>query len=231
MNNMIILLIIGLGVLVTLIVSAGELRRLYLGWRVPTTWISALPSQGWVEVLGRIRGEPIKSPFMKSDCVYWQLEIQEYQNSGRGGGRWRTIHRESSGSFMIDDMTGRIQVMDGKATMLTNNLTVTDTSDPEAVSFIESKGIKTTGILGFKKRLRMYERQVVPDEEILVLGKLQKTSTPVSIIGNDIVPLVISNQGRAETNRAILGQAVKPMFVSLVIVVSIVVFFLFANSS
>jgi hypothetical protein len=229
MNNMIVLLIIGLGVLIPIIVSIGALRKFFISLRVPTTWISALPGQGWVEVLGRIRGEPIKSPFKKLDCAYWQLEIQEYQNRGRGGGSWTTIRRELSGPFIIDDMTGRIEVQDGKATMVTNNQTVTDASNPDLLNFLEDQGIKTTGFLGFHKKLRLHERRVAPDEEILVLGRLQKSMAPVTISGNYLVPLVISNQGRSAMNKALLIQAIQPVAISLLVVISIAGFYFLTN--
>jgi len=230
MDNLIFVLFIGLGILFPLIASAGDLRKLFLAWRVPTTWISALPGKGWVEVLGRIRGDPIKSPFRHSNCAFWQLEIQEYQNRGRGGGSWRTIHKSSSGVFMLDDMTGRIQVEDSSAGLLTNNQSGGDTSEPDAKNFIENLGIQTTGFLGIKKRLRMFERIILPDEEILVLGRLLKSSNPVTIVGNDITPLVISNLGRAETNKALLIRAGKPALISLAVFAAFVIFFVLANS-
>jgi hypothetical protein len=227
MNNWILWLVIFLWIIIPPIIAAGSLRKLFIGWRTPTTWISALPGRGWVEVLGKIRGEPIKSLLNKVECGYWQLEVQEYRNQGRGGGHWRTIYRQSSGSFTLDDMTGRIQVQDGAANFLTSNESLRDNSDPSTNEFLSDLGIKTTGFFGFKKRLRIYERVVAPDEEILVLGSLQKSSNPITIIGNDILPLVMSNQSRTELNKSLLLQAAKPVLIAYLVGLATLVFIFF----
>jgi hypothetical protein len=228
MNNFILWLVIILWIIIPLIIASGSTRKLFIGLRTPTTWISALPGKGWVEVLGKVSGEPLKSLLNKSDCGYWQLEVQEYQNSGRGGGHWRTIYRQSSGNFTLDDMTGRIQVQDGKVKLLTSNETLMDNSDPSINQFLAGLGIKTSGLLGFKKRLRVYERVVAPDEELLVLGKLQKSSAPITIVGNDIQPLVISSQGRAETNKSLMWQAGKPLLIGYLVGLATLVFIWFS---
>jgi hypothetical protein len=217
-----------LALIVPPIIAAGSLRKLIIGWRTPTTWISALPGQGWVEVLGRVRGEPLKSSLSKTDCSYWQLEVQEFQQRGRGGGHWSTILRSSSGGFLVDDMTGRIQVTDGKVSLITNNEDLRDNSDPAIEDFLVRLGIKTTGFLGFKKRLRIYERWVAPQEEILVLGRLQKSTAPITIIGNDIQPLVLSNYSRQELNKSLFWQAAQPMLIGYLIGIAVLVFIVFS---
>jgi hypothetical protein len=107
MNNWFFWLFIGMVWLVVgpLISSAGTFQKFFLGWRDPISWISTLPSQGWVEVTGKVKRNPIESLLSRSYCAYWQLEVQEYQSGNKGGGRWRTIYKSSSGEIEVDDMT------------------------------------------------------------------------------------------------------------------------------
>ena len=57
MNNWFFWLIILMGVLGPLFYLAGTVWKLFLSWRTPTTWISAIPGRGRVKVVGRGRGE------------------------------------------------------------------------------------------------------------------------------------------------------------------------------
>ncbi|NJD60496.1 MAG: hypothetical protein C3F13_13360 [Anaerolineales bacterium] len=227
MQNWFIWLFIIFALIGPLIYSATTLRNFFISLRIPTTWISALPGKGWVEVTGRIHGEPIKSLLRKADCAYWQLEVQEYQSGNRGGGRWRSIYKKSSGSFLVDDMTGRIKIQEGKPALVMNNEYLLDKLDESTRELLESIGVKTKGFLNFDKRLRVFERLIAPDEEILVLGRLQKSEVPVSISGNEIVPQVISNMNRAEMNKALFNQAVRPMLLPYLVVMAFIIFFLY----
>jgi hypothetical protein len=227
MNNWILWLFLGAWIIGPLIASAGTFYKLLISWRVPTTWISALPTQGFVEVLGRVRSDPIKSLLNQSDCAYWQFEVKEYQSGGKGGGRWKTIHKQSSGSLLIDDMTGRVQILEGNPAIITNYETVLEKPDAKTKAFLENHDIKTKGFLGFDKRLRVYERLVSPTDEILILGKAQKNTTPTTISGIDIVPFVISNMGRAQTNKTLLIQAVRPMILPYLVGIGFLIFYLY----
>ena len=77
--------------------------------------------------------------------------------------------------------------------------------------FLENLGVKTKGILGFDKKLRIYERTLAPEEEILILGKIQRIEGQISISGGAIVPQVISKLNKAQTLKTLLLRGVKPM--------------------
>ncbi len=162
MGNWLFWLFILIAVISPLFYAASSLRYFFISWRIPTTWISALPDKGWVEVTGKIRAEMVKSLLQKVDCVFWQLEVLEYQGGNRGGGRWKPILKKSSGSFMLDDMTGRINIKDGKPITVTNNEYRLDRVDDATRALLESIGVKTKGFLGFEKRLRISERTIRP---------------------------------------------------------------------
>ncbi len=227
MDNWFLWLIIAGWIVGPLIYSAGTLWKLFLGWRIPITWISALPSQGWVEVTGRAKGILIKSQINQSDCAYWQLEVKEYQSSGRGGGHWRTVHKQSSGSIEVDDMTGRIKIQDGNTDVLTSNESVMENLDEATKISLQNLGIKTKGFLGFNRKLQVYERLIAPDEEILVLGKLQKSDSAISISAGSITPLVISNLSKPEMMKALFWRTIRPVIVPYIIGLAFLAFIIY----
>ncbi len=206
MNNWIFWVFILGAIISPFIYAAPAIRNLILGWRIPTTWISALPNKGWVEVVGKVRGETIKSLVNKLDCLFWQIEVQEY-HGGKGGG-WRSVHKDSSGPFELDDMTGRLNIQAGKSDFVLNDESViTKLGDPEK-TLLEGLGIKTKGLLGFDKKLRIYERLITEGEEILVLGKFQKSEGLIS--GGSVTPLVISNLSKGEMLKAYFWRTARP---------------------
>ncbi len=227
MNDPVIWLFAAALIFVPLIASAGSIRNIFMVWRVPTTWISALPSQGWVQIIGRIRGNPIQSRFSKSECAFWQLEVQEYQSGGKGGGRWRTVHKESSGAFAIDDMTGRISIQPGNPSFVLTNEMVIEKPDQAAKLTLQNLGIKTKGFLGFDKRMRIFERLIAIEEEILITGRIQKSDAAISISGNSIIPLVIGNLAKSEMLNVLFKQSVRSLALSLIIGIAVLAFYFY----
>jgi hypothetical protein len=225
MDNLIFWLIIIGGILSPLLFSARAIRNLFLGWRIPITRISALPSKGWVEVIGRVKGEPITSLLSNSECAYWQLEVKEHQSGGRGGGRWRTIYKNTSGAFEVDDMTGKIQIQDEGADFVLNNETTLNHLDDQIKAKLENLGVKTRGFLGFNKKLRVHERLIDPGEEIIVLGKVLKSEGLIS--GGSINPLLISNMTKAEMLKKYIWQIARIMIIPFLIGLAFLGFYLY----
>jgi hypothetical protein len=228
MNNWIFWIFIGTAIVGPLIYSAGSLWKLFLGWRIPITWISALPHQGWVEVTGKVKGTPIKSLINQSDCAYWQLEVKEYQSSGRGGGRWRTLHKQSSGNIEVDDMTGRIKIQDRNSDVVLNNESILENLDEATKASLQKLGIKTKNFFGFNRKLRVFERLLAPEEEILVLGKLQMSEGAISITPGSIDPLVISNLSKPEMMKALFWRSVRPVIIPYLIGLAFLLFFIYS---
>ncbi len=225
-------LIIGIALAVwsiTILVLTGrDLRILFLGWRVPLTYISSLPLRGWVGVLGKARGQTLQSAFSKTPCAFWQLQIQEYR-SGKNGG-WRTIHKESSGSFEVDDMTGRVKIEQRNSDLVVQNEIEQSQLDSQTRTFLENLGIRTKGFLGFDKRLRVYERFIAPEQEVLVLGKIHKVDNPLTMAASSVEPAVISNLSKADMMREVFRRtfrsAIGPSLIGLVFIIFLL-FFLF----
>jgi hypothetical protein len=229
MNTWILWLIFSAWILVPLFTSGVSLWKLFLGWRIPVTWISALPGEGWAEVTGKVRGNLIKSLLSQTSCAYWQLEVKEYQSGGKGSGRWRTVHKSSSGEIEVDDMTGRIKILDQNSDLVVNNETVRENLDEATKTTLNKLGIKTKGFLGFNKKMRVYERLIAPDEEIFVLGKLAKSEGAISMSAGAIVPLIISNFSKPEMMKAMFWSTVRPLIFPFLFGLVLLGFFIYST--
>ena len=224
MNSWIIWIIVGLIFLAPFVISARTIRNLLISLRLPTTWISSLTYQGWGEVRGRIRGNTVQNPIDHSNCAFYQLEVKEYRSHGRGG-NWHTIYKEMSAPFEIDDMTGRIRVQKSNAQVVVRN-DVRLKVDSAMRSTLENLGITTKGLFGFDKRLRVYLRLIAPGEEILVVGKIVNLAGGISISGEEINPILISDLTRPEMLKMLAWQVVKPMIITYLVGLIIIVVFL-----
>ena len=224
MNQWIIWIIAGVFLLAPWVISAKTIRNLLISLRLPISWISALPYQGWGEVRGRIRGNTVRNPIDQSDCAFYQLEVKEYRSHGKGGS-WRTIYKEMSAPFEIDDMTGRIKVQKSNAQVVVRNDLRLKVDSARRMT-LENLGINTKGLFGFDKRLRVYLRLIAPGEEILVVGKIVNLAGGISISGKETVPIIISDLTRSELLKRLAWQAVKPMIITYLVGLIIMAIFL-----
>jgi hypothetical protein len=218
MNQWIIWIIAGVFLLAPWVISAKTIRNLLISLRLPISWISALPYQGWGEVRGSIRGNTVRNPIDQSDCAFYQLEVKEYRSHGKGGS-WRTIYKEMSAPFEIDDMTGRIKVQKSNAQVVVRNDLRLKVDSARRMT-LENLGI------GFDKRLRVYLRLIAPGEEILVVGKIVNLAGGISISGKETVPIIISDLTRSELLKRLAWQAVKPMIITYLVGLIIMAIFL-----
>lgn len=223
-------LIIISAILGPLVFSARVIRNLALLWRIPVTSISTIPGQGWVQVAGKVKGEPVQSWLEQTECIFWNLEVKEYRSRGKSGRNWETVHQESSGSFEVDDLTGRIKVQPINCDFVLNDETVLENLDDSLKTKLEALGVKTKGFMGFGKRLRLHQRCLTQGEEIWVLGKFQKDPQVISISGGSIEPYVISNLGRGEMLKKYLRRNALPLVMPLLMGLALAIFYLFVLS-
>jgi hypothetical protein len=225
MEIWIIWIIVFFIILVPLVISARTIHILLISLRLPSISISTLPDQGWAQVRGRICGDPTSSPIKKINCSFYQLEVKEYRSYGRGG-NWHTILKESFGPFELDDRTGWVNVQKANAQVVMRN-DGTIKVDDGIRSVLENLGITTTGLSGFKKLLKVYQRRIAPGEETLVVGKITKIDHGISISGRKLEPIVISSLDKASMVKEFTWRVVKLMIpINLVGVIIIVIFLL-----
>jgi hypothetical protein len=213
MESWLVCLIIISAILGLVIFPARVIRNLALIWRIPVTRISTIPGQGWIQVSGKVKGEPIQSWLNHAQCVFWNLDVKEFRSVGKGGSSWVTVHKESSGFFEVDDLTSRIKVQPLNCDFVLNHETVLENLDDSIMTKLEILGIKTKGFLGISRRLSIHMRSLTQGEEIWILGKFRKDPQVLSFSGGYIEPYMISNLGRGE----MLKKYFRRNWISLVI--------------
>jgi hypothetical protein len=127
---------------------------------------------GTVEIVG----DSLAAPLTGRRCVYFEVTVEEYRSSGKSGS-WRTIIREKQGvPFRVRDATGKAMVNLGAARMAVvkdahfRSGTFNDAT-PELEAFLERYGKKSTGFLGFNRKLRYKEGALEAGEEVAVAGR------------------------------------------------------------
>jgi E3 Ubiquitin ligase len=184
-----------LAFLVWLLLSVSTITKIIDMRRTPTTWISGLPSEGRVEVMGLAGQKILETPINKSPCVLWQLEVQEEKKITS----WITVHKESSSeSFEIFDETGKIRINPAGADLVLEDDYPAHDVNPITTSVLAGFGVSTTNWLGFDKNLRVFERWIAPKEQVCVIGEIQYFEGQKSIGGNSH-KLIISDQDECDT--------------------------------
>ena len=145
---------------------------------IPTSKTRSI-ALGLVEVHGKAQGmgELLKSPFNRTDCVFFRFEVQERRTSGKSS-RWVTIkEHESSKRFYLEDGTGKILIAPQKAELHLNRdrdfSMHIGSSDQEEVfkEGLRRVGINPKGFLGLGDRpLRCDETYIEPGDAIYVMG-------------------------------------------------------------
>ncbi len=217
MDTLAIIAILILAFLVGLAISVPSLIKIIRILRTPTTWISALPPEGPVEVMGKVGDKTILSPITKTACAAYMLEVQQYKRSRNSAG-WRTISKtRSKEPFEIDDETGIVRIDPSNAELMVSGESFDDSLDAEQKDALESRGIKTAGFLGFEKKLRVIEHLVLPQQQIYAIGKIQPGLGKKLIAGDGSVPLIISDR----SERDVLLTLYKRVGLSLLIAVAV----------
>jgi len=197
MNIQTIVTIAVLAVLGGLLVSIPLIQKIINIRRTPTTWISALPDTGHVEVTGKVGQKSFPSPINKSPCVLWQVEVKEERKSNKGTS-WHTVYKQGSGEpFDLSDDTGTVQVRPANADLILNDVSVSDRLDLDQKEKLEEFGIKLTGFLGSEKKFRVYESLVAPEEQIYVVGGIQTRDGTKLFAAREGAPLFISDRGES----------------------------------
>jgi hypothetical protein len=100
--------------------------------------------------------------------------------------------------------------------------------DETTKTSLQKLGIKTKNFFGFNRKLRVFERLLAPEEEILVLGKLQMSEGAISITPGSIDPLVISNLSKPEMMKALFWRSVRPVIIPYLIGLAFLLFFIYS---
>jgi hypothetical protein len=124
-------------------------------------------------------------------------------------------------------MTGRIKILEGNSNLVLDRESVVENLSEQDKTLVEGLGIKTKGLLGFNKKMRVVERLVALEAEILVLGRIQKSEGLISISGSSIIPQIISNLSKSEMLRTYFWRSIRPMILPYLIGVVFLVFYIY----
>jgi hypothetical protein len=118
--------------------------------------------------------ELVEAPLSGRACVYWQVLVQEYRNSGKSG-RWVTVIDEDAGEdFLVRDVTGKALVKVAVTSSLLDkdyerSSGFMNDATPELEAFLAARGERSQGWV-LNKRMRYREGVVEPGERVCVVG-------------------------------------------------------------
>lgn len=151
--------------------SAVIKRRLRRSGRVP---IKNFPDGGMAKIVGRLdyAGKPLKAPLTGRRCAQYVVEVEEQGDSGE----WHRLTKEEDRrDFFLDDGTGEALVkLQGARIAVTKDRKYRSgpfkDATPLLEGFLSSHSQKSTGLLGFNKRLRYQEGVLRKGEDVAVYG-------------------------------------------------------------
>jgi len=145
----------------------------------PIQSIADAPGEGVVRIHGKVCPSDeglVRVPLAERDAVWYCLTVSEQVQSGKSK-TWKEILRRSDDrAFLVDDGSGQcaiVQPHGGKFLVEREEIAwIGLGSDPsdEFELFLAENGIKSTGILGFRKTLRCELQCISPDDTVHVLG-------------------------------------------------------------
>ena len=209
----------------------GQILRIR---RAPTTPVGLLPDSGPAEVFGRAAGDTRSSPLAQAPCLFWQVEVQEYRSNGKSG-HWATIYRQASTEpFAIDDGTGSVDMFpEGASLTLVDDVRATrglfgNMSD-DMLAALERMGVRTTGFLGFGRRLRVFERRLEPGEQVYALGYVERIGGRPVLRSIPDAPLLLADRSENDLLSALYARVGLTALVPVVVVAVMLIVLLVAR--
>ncbi len=199
--------------------------------RTPTYWVSALPSEGAVEVSGKAGPAVTRSPIQQVDCVFWKVEVKTLKRSGKNQ-HWETLYQGTSSQlFTVADETGQVLIDPYRAELdlaqdLQKSSGVFNGLDLQTEQALQKIGVQTSGFMGMQKTLRISETYIEPGEEIFVLGELSALNGQKVIKDSNQARMVITDQSESSLLRDLYMQAGIAVVGGLVALAAIVIVYL-----
>ncbi len=215
MNTITIGGILFLALLVGLALSSPSIAKIVRIHRTPTTWISALPAEGQVEVIAAVSDKTILSPINNTPCAAYKVEVQQLKKSNKGS-HWSTVKEiRSETPIELNDGTASIQVYPAGADLIVSLDSQSDELTEAQLAAIQSLGIELKGFFGSEKHFKVNEYVIRPKEEIYVLGQIRQANGVKSIASDGQGSFVISAQGEQWALRTLYYRIIKYMLICL----------------
>lgn len=209
-----------------------EIARIYL---TPTDYISNLPLERQVEVVGKTEGKTINSPMTQRACILWQIVVQEssvpyeqprgilaYIIKSLERPAWVTTHIKTSPEpFAVQDETGRIQVLPAGTRLILRNNRESSSLFPldlQIKNALERLDVETTDYLGNNKSLRVYEYIIEPAEKIYIRGEIKYENGVKTIATAKKFQQIISDHNQRELLGKFYLEAIVRIFLLALII-------------
>jgi len=163
----------------------------------PTSPVAQAPGNGLVEIKGRVMPSEqgvVVGPFSGAQGVWVRVVVEEKRSTGRNS-YWVDMVNESDGRvFMIDDGSGQMARVDpaGANVMVERHQIATsgtfNDAAPHLQAFLASRGMQTTGLLGFNRTIRYSEELLSPMQPVYALGPSRRDAGPPVNDGYRMVP-------------------------------------------
>ena len=179
-----IALLLGVSLLLS---NRANMRRRARILDTPTSPIAQTPGGGIVEIKGRIVPSElgvVQSPISGAHGVWVRVTVEEKRSSGRSS-YWAKVLEESVGQpFLVDDGSGefgRVEPHNANVMLDRQNVANSGTFNDAAAhieAFLASRGLKSTGLLGFNKTMRYAEEVLAPNDVVYALGPARRDPGP-----------------------------------------------------
>jgi hypothetical protein len=190
--------------LVGLADSYSTLKEIFYLRRTPIMNINALPTEGLVQIIGKVEKATVTSPIKKKDCVAWQVEVQEERHESKGETYWDTVWKGTSTEpFELSGETGKIWVYPKGANLRLQQDTVSWGGDGETGLFhslspntrdaITHWEIKTEDFQGSEKKFKVNEVHLSAGDDFYIFGMVDNSEKQKKMIKVDGSPFVISD--------------------------------------
>ncbi len=132
---------------------------------------SVVKISGQVKQLDRL----LEAPLTGRSCVFYRVLVEERIQSGKNS-RWRTLIDEYEATdFLVTDATAvaRINVAGADPVLVLDAHFTSGTwndAEPALERYLARFGEKSTGLLGFNRKIRYREAVLEPGEGVAVLG-------------------------------------------------------------
>jgi hypothetical protein len=197
--------------------SYSKIKEILLIYRSPASRIYTIPTTGHFEIAGQAQGNPIISPIAEAPCVFWQAEVIERQ-----GRYWVSIYQDVSRTpfEMIDD-TGKVTIHPDHAKFILANSTEESSGSfshlsDRTLAKLQQINLKTKGVLGFDRSLKVYERLIKPDQPMHALGKIQELDKMASF-ADRMAFSIISDRGKGDLLKKLYWQVAARLGLALLI--------------
>jgi hypothetical protein len=138
------------------------LRKKWIIDNTPTSKVRSV-AMGHVEIQGTaLKKFQLQSPLSKTECVYYNYQIEKEQRGSKGRTRWVTVEQGASTVyFNLQDATGVILI---------------DPKDAEVITLEKFRSIEQKGLTKY----RYTESFILHGQQIYVLGCVTKFRDPIA---------------------------------------------------